>query len=251
MQKVILITGATAGFGRSCAYRFASAGWRLILIGRRHERLAQLQKELSAQTPVLTIPLDIRQRAEVFKRLENLPDEFRPVDVLVNNAGLALGLEPFGEGEVDNWENMIDTNIKGLLYVTRAILPGMIERNSGQIINLGSIAGNWSYPGGNVYGASKAFVNHLSRNLRADLYGKAIRVTCIEPGLAETEFSLVRFKGDQKRARQVYEGCQPLTSEDIAEMIYWVANLPPHVNVNSLEVMPTSQTWGNLRVFRQ
>jgi 3-hydroxy acid dehydrogenase/malonic semialdehyde reductase len=172
------------------------------------------------------------------------------VDVLVNNAGLALGLEPAQAADLDDWETMVDTNIKGLMYCTRAILPGMVERKRGHVVNVGSIAGAWPYPGGNAYGATKAFVAQFSRNLRADLLGKNIRVTDVEPGLAETEFSVVRFKGDQERADKVYTGTQPLTGVDIAEIVHWVVSLPAHVNVNSVEVMPTGQAWGPLAIHR-
>lgn len=251
MAKVILITGATAGFGLSCARRFAAANWRLILVGRRSERLAALAAELAPQSELLTLPLDVRDRAAVERALNGLPPGFNEVDVLVNNAGLALGLEPAYAADMDDWETMIDTNIKGLTYVTRAVLPSMVARNSGHIVNIGSIAGSWPYPGGNVYGATKAFVAQFSRNLRADLAGKDIRVTNIEPGLAETEFSLVRFKGDRQRAQQVYAGCQPLTPDDIAEIVFWVVNQPAHVNINVVEVMPTCQTWSQIAVHRQ
>ncbi len=251
MAKVVLITGATSGFGFSCARRFADAGWKLVLIGRRLERLEKLQIELSAKTAVHIIQLDVRQRKAVQVAIENLPAEFKTVDVLVNNAGLALGLESAYQADLDDWETMIDTNIKGIVYMTRAVLPLMVARGKGHIVNIGSIAGSWPYQGGNVYGATKAFVAQFSRNLRADLVGKSIRVTNIEPGFAETEFSLVRFKGDQERARQVYKDCQPLTATDIAEIIYWVVNQPEHVNINRVEVMPTCQTWSSIVVHRE
>lgn len=251
MAKVVLITGATSGFGFSCARRFADAGWKLVLIGRRLERLEKLQTELSAKTAVHIIQLDVRQRKAVQVAIENLLAEFKAVDVLVNNAGLALGLESAYQADLDDWETMIDTNIKGLVYMTRAVLPLMVARGKGHIVNIGSIAGSWPYSGGNVYGATKAFVAQFSRNLRADLVGKSIRVTNIEPGMAETEFSLVRFKGDKKRARQVYKDCQPLTAADIAEIVYWVVNQPEHVNINRVEVMPTCQTWSSIVVHRE
>jgi len=251
MQKTILITGATSGFGKACAQKFADNGWQLILVGRRKERLKEIKKELSEKVNVHTIPLDVRIRRDVMTKLSSIPGELSQIDVLVNNAGLALGLEPAHDADLDNWDQMIDTNNKGLVYVTRAILPGMVERNSGLIVNIGSISGNWPYPGGNVYGATKAFVQQFSRNLRADLLGKNIRVTNIEPGLAETEFSIVRFDGDVEKARKVYQNTKALTAGDIADIIWWLANIPEHVNINNLEVMPTFQAWGPLAVYRE
>jgi NADP-dependent 3-hydroxy acid dehydrogenase YdfG len=241
-----LITGATSGFGAACARRFAKEGWRLILSGRRTERLEELRRDLGeAVTAVIT--LDVRDREAVFSALQGLSD----VDLLLNNAGLALGLEPAWEVDPEDWETMVDTNIKGVMYCTRAILPGMVNRNRGHIVNIGSIAGSWPYPGGNVYGATKAFVQQFSRNLRADLLGTRVRVTNIEPGMAESEFSKVRFKGDDDRAGAVYEGTEPLRPADIAEVVFFAATLPPHVNVNSLEVMSIDQSWGHLAVHRE
>jgi 3-hydroxy acid dehydrogenase/malonic semialdehyde reductase len=251
MQKTAFITGASAGFGEGCARRFAREGWRLVLVARRSERLRDLQAELGGNEKIHIIPLDIQQKTAVKNAIDKLPEKFRNIDVLVNNAGLALGLEPSHTASLEDWETMVDTNIKGLLYCTRLILPGMVKRNSGHIINIGSTAGNWPYPGGNVYGATKAFVKQFSRNLRADLFGTKVRVTNIEPGLAETEFSMVRFKGDSHRANQVYKGTQPLTAEDIAEVVFWVTSLPEHVNINRIEVMPTDQTWGPLALDRR
>jgi len=251
MQGTIFITGASAGFGEGCARRFVREGWQLVLAARRSERLRNLQKELGGNEKIHIIPLDIQQKTAVKKAIDKLPEKFRNIDVLVNNAGLALGLEPSHTASLEDWETMVDTNIKGLLYCTRLILPGMVKRNSGHIINIGSTAGNWPYPGGNVYGATKAFVKQFSRNLRADLFGTKVRVTNIEPGLAETEFSMVRFKGDSDRANQVYKGTQPLTAEDIAEVVFWVTSLPEHVNINRIEVMPTDQTWGPLALDRR
>jgi 3-hydroxy acid dehydrogenase / malonic semialdehyde reductase len=198
-----------------------------------------------------TITLDVQKRRDVEKNLGNLPETFSHVDVLINNAGLALGMETAYEADINDWETMVDTNIKGLMYCTHALLPGMVARNRGHIINIGSTAGDWPYPGGNTYGATKAFVKQFSRNLRADLLGKAIRVTNIEPGMAESEFSLVRFKGNAEKASRVYEGTKALTPEDIAEIIHWVVNVPPHVNINRIEVMPTCQSWGHLAVDRK
>jgi len=248
-EPTILITGATAGFGRSTALRFARAGWRVVATGRRLERLESLKDELGDSCHILE--LDIRDRDRVMRTLGNLPRPFDRVDVLVNNAGLALGLEPAHDTDLENWEVMVDTNVKGLLYATRAVLPGMVSRNHGHVVNIGSIAATTPYPGGNVYGATKAFVHQFSRNLRADLLGTAVRVTNVEPGLAETEFAIVRFKGDAERAKAFYKGADPLTGDDIAEIVFWVATLPPHVNVNLMEIMPVSQAWGPPAIHRK
>ena len=246
MTKTILITGATSGFGAACARRFAAGGWRLILTGRRRERLESLQTELGDAVAAALV-FDVRERRAVAAALQGLPE----IDVLLNNAGLALGLESAWQADLDDWDTMVDTNIKGVMYCTRALLPGMVTRNRGHIINIGSTAGNWPYPGGHVYGATKAFVQQFSRNLRADLLGTGVRVTNLEPGMAESEFSQVRFKGDEQRAAKVYQGAEPLRPEDIAEIVFFVANLPSHVNVNALEVMPVDQAWGPLAVHRQ
>jgi len=251
MNGTMLITGATSGFGEACARRFAKEGWRFILAARREDRLKALQEELGGETSVHIVTLDVRDQEAVMTQLTNLPDNFSAIDVLVNNAGLALGLEPAHESDISDWNIMVDTNVKGLMYCTRAVLPDMVARNRGHIINIGSVAGDWPYPGGNVYGATKAFVKQFSRNLRADLFGTAIRVTNIEPGLAESEFSVVRFKGDTQKAAQVYDGTQPITPQDIAEMIYWTVNLPPHININRLEIMPVCQTWGPFAIHRK
>jgi NADP-dependent 3-hydroxy acid dehydrogenase YdfG len=250
MSGIILITGATSGFGEACTRRFVKEGWRLVLVARRNERLKALQQRLGGETSVHIVTLDVRNREAVMNELSNLPEKFSDVDVLVNSAGLAQGLEAAHEADVSDWDTMVDTNIKGLMYCTRAVLPGMVARNRGHIVNIGSVAGDWPYPGGNVYGATKAFVKQFSLNLRADLFGTPIRITNIEPGLAETEFSVVRFKGDVQKAAKVYEGTQPLTAEDIAEMIYWVASLPAHININRLEVMPVCQTWAPFAINR-
>lgn len=246
MTKTILITGATSGFGAACARRFAAGGWRLILTGRRRERLESLQAELGDAVAAALV-FDVRERRAVAAALQGLPE----IDVLLNNAGLALGLESAWQADLDDWETMVDTNIKGVMYCTRALLPGMVARNRGHIINIGSTAGSWPYPGGHIYGATKAFVLQFSRNLRADLLGTRVRVTNLAPGMAESEFSQVRFKGDEQRAAKVYQGAEPLRPEDIAEIVFFVANLPSHVNVNALEVMPVDQAWGPLAVHRQ
>jgi 3-hydroxy acid dehydrogenase/malonic semialdehyde reductase len=246
---IVFITGATSGFGDAAARRFVQDGAKVIGTGRRKDRLEQLQKQLG--NGFLPLPFDVGKRAQVEKAIASLPPAFTAVDVLVNNAGGAIGLDPAQAANLDDWDAMIDSNIKGLVYCTRFLLPGMVERNRGHIINIGSTAGEWPYPGGNVYGAAKAFVHQFSNNLRADLLGTAIRVTGIEPGLAGgTEFSEVRFKGDKKKAAAVYEGTQPLTADDVADAIHWVATRPAHVNVNVMQIMPVSQAYGPLPVKR-
>ena len=250
-MEIAFITGASSGFGESCARRFAKEGWNLILAARREDKLNNLKKELGNKIKVCTLSLDIRDFQAIQKAIQKIPEDFQAIDVLINNAGLALGLEPAHQANLNDWETMIDTNIKGLIYCTRIILPEMVRRNRGHIINIGSIAGNWPYPGGNVYGATKAFVQQFSRNLRADLIGTQIRITNIDPGLAETEFSIIRFKGNKEKAAKVYQGTAPLTGEDIAEIVHWVTSLPLHVNINSVEVMPTCQAWGALSVSRK
>ncbi|WP_337996442.1 SDR family NAD(P)-dependent oxidoreductase [Oleispirillum naphthae] len=250
MPNTVFITGATAGFGAACARKFAAAGWSLVLTGRRAERLEALKAELSAQCAVHTIQLDVRDRAAVLAAVAALPEPFSRVHTLVNNAGLAQGLNPAQTSDLDDWDRMIDTNVKGLTYCTRALLPTLIEVGGGTVVNLASVAARWPYPGGNVYGATKAFVRQFSYNLRCDLAGTGVRVTSIEPGMAESEFSLVRFHGDEKKAASIYKGAHPLTPEDIAETIFWVASLPKHVNINSLEVMPTTQAWQALGITR-
>lgn len=246
----VLVTGATSGFGASIARRFAQAGRRVIAAGRREDRLQQLQRELGSAA-VHTIELDVRDREKVYRAIETLPEPFAEIDLLVNNAGLALGIEPAHRADLDAWESMVDTNIKGVTYLTRAVLPGMVARNRGHIVNMGSIAGTYPYPGGNVYGATKAFVRQFSLNLRADLLGTAIRVTDIEPGMvAGTEFSSVRFSGDAERAQKLYEGANALTPEDIAEAVFWSATLPARVNINTIELMPVTQAFAALAVHR-
>ncbi|WP_026841978.1 SDR family NAD(P)-dependent oxidoreductase [Citrifermentans bremense] len=250
MSKTALITGASSGFGAACARAFANQGWKLVLAARRREALEQLKEELGGDSRVFCITLDVRDREAVSASFASLPAQFAEIDLLLNNAGLALGLEPAHQASLDDWETMVDTNIKGVMYCTRAILPGMVARNRGHVINIGSVAGSWPYPGGNVYGASKAFVQQFSRNLRADLLGTAVRVTNIEPGMAETEFSKVRFKGEDEKAHRVYAGTEPLQGEDIAEIVAWVASVPQRVNINSVEVMSVCQAWGPLAVHR-
>ncbi|GAB4339380.1 MAG: SDR family oxidoreductase [Desulfobulbaceae bacterium] len=248
--KTILITGATSGFGKACAELFAGRGWRVIATGRREERLAELREKFGSDT-VHCARLDVRDRAGVERFLSTLPGPFGTIDALCNNAGLALGLEPAHRADPDDWERMIDTNIRGLCSMTRAVLPHMVERNRGHIINIGSVAGTWPYPGGNVYGATKAFVKQFSNNLRADLLGTAVRVTNIEPGMAETEFSIVRFHGDRERAEDVYRNTRPLTARDIADIVFWVTTVPDHVNINTVEVMPVCQSWGPFAIHRE
>ncbi len=249
--KTIFITGASAGFGEACARAFAAEGHRLVLTARRLDKLEKLRGELPAAAGVHIVQLDVRDRAAVDAAVASLPAEFHEIDVLVNNAGLALGLKPSHQVEIEDWEVMVDTNIKGLMYCTRAILPGMVERNRGYIVNISSVAASWPYPGGNVYGGSKAFVSQFSRNLRCDLLGTKVRVTCIEPGMAETEFSKVRFKWDEARASQVYAGVDAMSAEDIADIVTWVVSRPVHVNINTLEVMCTNQAWGPFAVHRE
>ncbi|HEY7211493.1 MAG TPA: SDR family oxidoreductase [Bryobacteraceae bacterium] len=247
---IVLITGATSGFGEAAARKFLEQGDQVIGTGRRKERLQQLQRELGSAFHPLSF--NVGDRKQVEKALGQLPSAIASVDVLVNNAGGAIGLDPAQSAQLDDWDAMIDSNIKGLVYCTRLLLPGMIERGRGHVINIGSVAGMWPYPGGNVYGAAKAFVRQFSLNLRSDLLGTPVRVTDIEPGLAGgTEFSQVRFKGDEKRAAAVYQGTDPLTAEDIAEAIYWVATRPAHVNINTIEMMPVCQAFAPLSVKRR
>ena len=248
-QRTVMITGATSGFGEACARKFASAGDKLVLFARRMDRLEKLKQALAV--PVHMVKLDVRDRPSVERTLAGLPPQFSEVDILLNNAGLSLGLEPAYQAELDDWETMVNTNIKGLMYFTRLVLPGMVERNRGHIFNISSVAASYPYPGGNVYGATKAFVKQLSLNLKADLLGTAVRVTDIEPGLAQTEFSLVRFKGDVEKAEGVYKGTKPISPGDIAEIIFWVSNLPAHVNINLLEVMPVCQAFGFFSIDRK
>ncbi len=243
MGQTVLVTGATAGFGQAIAARLVRDGHRVIATGRRADRLETLRRE--AGDALLPLVLDVTDAAAVAALPDSLPDGWRAVDVLVNNAGLALGLLPAQEADLAQWDQMVATNITGLIHVTRALLPGMVARDKGHVVNIGSIAGSYPYPGGHVYGGTKAFVKQFSLNLKADLVGTFVRVTDIEPGLCGgTEFSAVRFGGDEARAAAVYQGTQPLTADDIAETVAWVTSLPRHVNINRVEMMPTCQAPG-------
>jgi 3-hydroxy acid dehydrogenase/malonic semialdehyde reductase len=244
----VLVTGATSGFGEATAERLAGEGARLVVAGRRTDRLDALVRRVGV--PALALPLDVRDRSAVERAVAGLPAAFAAVDVLVNNAGLALGIEPAHRASLDDWERMIDTNVRGLAVLTRLLLPGMVERGRGHVVNVGSVAGSYPYPGGNVYGATKAFVHQFSLNLRADVVGTGVRVTSVEPGMAETEFSLVRL-GDEDRARQVYEGLTPLAAADVADAIAWAVTRPAHVNVNVIELMPSAQAFSPFAVKRR
>ena len=249
MKKFVFITGATSGFGKACAKIFAKNGFNLIVTGRRLDRLQELSNELTRTYKVTIVPLcfDVRDESAVHTAIESLSAEIRySINILVNNAGLAVGRGPIDEGNTEDWNRMIDTNIKGLLYVSRAIAPIMRTNKEGHIINLGSIAGKDVYPGGNVYCATKHAVDALSKAMRIDLLPFGIKVTNIAPGAAETEFSLVRFKGDQETAKSVYDGFSPLQAEDVAEVIYFAATRPPHVTINDLTIMPTAQATGSI-----
>ncbi|MCX6335048.1 MAG: SDR family NAD(P)-dependent oxidoreductase [Bacteroidia bacterium] len=242
MNKIIMITGATAGFGRAIAAKFAMNGYNIIITGRRKERLDDVEKELTAlKVKVLPLNFDVRKRYEVEEAVTGIPDEWKNIDILVNNAGLAVGIDHIDRGNPDDWDRMVDTNVKGLLYVTRAVSPLMVARDKGYIFNIGSIAGKGAYEGGNVYCASKAAVDSLSKSMRIDLLKHNIRVTQIAPGMAETEFSLVRFKGDKEKAGAVYKGIKALSADDIANVIYYCATLPDHICINDLVITPTQQ----------
>jgi len=249
MNKNVLITGATSGIGLACARKFAENGDRLILTGRNEQRLNEIKKELMEKgTDVLTLTFDVRDHEKAAKYIQELPKEWQAIDVLVNNAGLALGLEPEYEVNSDDWETMIDTNIKGLLTMTRLVVPGMVERNSGHIINVGSVAGDAAYAGGSVYCATKAAVKALSDGLRIDVANTAIRVTNLKPGLVETNFSNVRFRGDTDRAAKLYKGIKPLTGDDIADVAVFAANAPEHVQIAEVLILATHQASGSVIV---
>jgi 3-hydroxy acid dehydrogenase / malonic semialdehyde reductase len=243
MRKTVFITGATSGFGEACAYKFAADNYKLILNGRRKDRLEKLQKTLEDRYKVscYLLPFDVQDQEEVFKSVSRLPDEWRQIDVLINNAGLALGKDPFQDADLADWDTMIDTNVKGLLYVSKAVVPLMIPRKKGHVINIGSTAAREVYQGGSVYCASKAAVESISRGMRMDLLPFHIKVTAIHPGAAETEFAVVRFKGAEETAKKVYEGFKPLSAEDVADIIFYTASLPAHVCINDLVVTCTQQ----------
>ncbi|MGO4411129.1 MULTISPECIES: SDR family NAD(P)-dependent oxidoreductase [unclassified Brevundimonas] len=248
MSGTILITGATAGIGQAAARRFVGAGWKVIATGRRQERLDALVAELGADK-VHAAAFDMRDEAAIDAALDALPEGFREIDVLLNNAGLALGTAAAQDADLDQWRQMIDTNITGLVTITRRLLPRLIQRK-GAILNISSVAATYPYKGGNAYGGTKAFVRQFSLGLRSDLHGTGVRVTSIEPGMTETEFTLVRTGGDQGASDALYGGAQPMTGEDIAETLFWVATLPPHLNINSLELMPVSQSFAGFQVAR-
>ncbi len=249
MNKTVLITGATSGIGLGCARKFAQNGDRLILTGRNEQRLNEICKELTGKgAEVLTLAFDVRNREVAERLMTELPEEWKKIDVLVNNAGLALGLDPEYEGNLDEWETMIDTNIKGLLTMTRLVVPGMVERNSGHIINIGSVAGDAAYAGGNVYCATKAAVKALTDGLRIDVINTAIRVTNLKPGLVETNFSNVRFRGDNERADSLYRGIKPLVGDDIADVAVYAANAPEHVQIAEVLILATHQASASMVV---
>ncbi|MBD1849937.1 SDR family oxidoreductase [Leptolyngbya sp. FACHB-711] len=242
-HQIVLITGASSGIGAACAEVFAAANARLILTARRVDRLETLAATLKAQygTEAHLISLDVRDRPQVEAVIQALPDPWKAIDILVNNAGLSRGLSKLQEGEIQDWEEMIDTNVKGLLYITRAVLPGMVQRQRGHVINIGSVAGHQVYPGGNVYCATKAAVRSLTESLKIDLLGTPVRISSVDPGMVETEFSEVRFRGDAERAKRVYQDTIPLTAKDIADVVLFCATRPPHVNISEVLVMPTDQ----------
>lgn len=243
-NKIAFVTGASSGIGKATAIRLAEAGAHLLLCARRIDRVKSLAEELQKSYGVhsYAVQIDVRNRTAVQQTLRNLPDEWKSISILVNNAGLSRGLDTVQEGSLDDWDEMIDTNVKGLLYVTRAVLPGMVQRNEGHIVNLGSVAGHWVYPKGNVYNASKYAVRALNEGMKQDLFGTPIRVTSVDPGLVETEFGIVRFRGDADKAKKIYQGMTPLTPDDIADAILWAVTRPAHVNVNNIIMMATDQS---------
>ena len=248
MSKTAFITGATSGFGRSSVERFVNSGWRVIAAGRRADRLQKLVDEFGADK-VHAAAFDIRDAAAMDAALSALPKNFSNIDLLINNAGLALGTAPAQNCDLEQWNTMIDTNVRALVTLTRKLLPSLIERK-GAIINVSSVAASYPYPGGNVYGGTKAFVVQFSLGLRSDLHGTGVRVTCVEPGMAETEFTLVRTKGDQQASDKLYHGANPMTGNDIADTLLWIANLPPHMNINRIELMPVNQSFSPFQVYR-
>jgi len=243
------VTGATSGFGEALCRRFVNAGARVIATGRRRERLDRLQRELGERCHAAVF--DVRDRAAVEAAVAAIPDPFRDINVVIANAGLALGLEPAHRTDIEDWETMVATNVNGMLYTVRALLPSLVERDEGHVILIGSVAGDYPYAGGNVYGASKAFVKQFALNLRADLLGANVRVSNIEPGMAETEFALVRFKGNADKALVGYRGLKPMSAEDIAEIIFWTCTLPRHLNINRLQVMPVMQSFAGYAFSRK
>lgn len=247
---VVFITGATSGFGEAAARRYVGAGGKVVATGRRKDRLEKLRAELGAEN-CHVIALDVQDRAAMEQAIAGIPAPFDAINIVLANAGLALGLQPAPEANLDDWQTMIDTNISGLVYTVRLLLPGLIARGGGHVVTLGSVAGEYAYPGGSVYGATKAFVKQFALNLRSDLQGKNVRVTNIEPGLTETEFSLVRFKGDEGKAAAPYAKTRAMNAEDIAESIFWATSLPAHVNVNKIELMATTQAIGPFDIYRE
>jgi serine 3-dehydrogenase (NADP+) len=248
-QRTALITGATSGFGAAAARKFVKAGWRVVATGRRADRLKRLTDELGAAN-VYGCAFDMRSPAAIQTAISGLPVAFRDIDLLINNAGLALGTSPAQKADLQQWQQMIETNVTGLVTLTHQLLPGLITRK-GAVINISSVAALYPYTGGNVYGGSKAFVSQFSLGLRSDLHGTGVRVTCIEPGMTETEFTLVRTGGNQAASDTLYKGANPMTSEDIAETLFWVATLPPHININRMELMPVNQSFAGFQVFRE
>ena len=248
MTKTVMITGATAGFGAAAVRRFANAGWRVVATGRRADRLQKLIDEFG-KDKVFAAPFDMRDPGAIEAALAGLPESFRKIDLLINNAGLALGTAPAQKASLEQWNQMIETNVTGLVTITHKLLATLIAQK-GAIINISSVAASYPYPGGNVYGGTKAFVTQFSLGLRSDLHGTGVRVTCIEPGMAETEFTLVRTGGNQTASDNVYKGANPMTAKDIADTLFWVATLPPHMNINRLELMPVSQSFAPFQVDR-
>ena len=248
MTKIALITGATAGFGSSSVKRFIDNGWKVIATGRREERLRALKEQYGDALHPLTF--DIQDSVQINNAIDSLPSDFKDIDLLINNAGLALGTAAAQDSDLEQWNTMVDTNIRGLMSLTHKVLPTLIQQR-GAVINISSVAASYPYPGGNVYGGTKAFVVQFSLGLRSDLHGTGVRVTCVEPGMSETEFTLVRTKGDQSASDKLYEGANPMTGDDIAQTLYWIATLPSHMNINRVELMPVNQSFGPFQVHRK